>query len=221
MQREVHSLSYSIYTCWNIFLKFRRANFKPEFRTFRDTNYFNYEYYIILYIILYILLYNHIILYSYFILIYVYYIVYSLADSVNTADSLDPARCAASQLSNTMLSSKTRKFQKASIQLCLLAPCHWPTQFEGRIWPDCSLDFSMWIGNLAALLGLTGDSRSGGFHLFGDVWDLPGAWFNTPGYTPRWRLCCRYPQTMDVHDLSREAVGQSQKILCPHNFACP
>lgn len=25
-----------------------------------------------------------------------------------------------------------------------------------RIWPDCSLDFSMWIGNLAALLGLRG-----------------------------------------------------------------
>ena len=109
-------------------------------------------------------IYNHITIFIY----HIYY--YSLADSVNTADSLDPARCAASQLSNTMLSSKTRKFQKASIQLWLLAPCHWPTQFEGRIWPDCSLDFSMWIGNLAALLGLTGDSRSGGFHPFGDVW---------------------------------------------------
>lgn len=207
MQREVHSLSYSIYTCWSIFLKFTGANFKPEFRTFRDTNDYKYEY--VYYI------YNHITIFIY----HIYY--YSLADSVNTADSLDPARCAASQLSNTMLSSKTRKFQKASIQLWLLAPCHWPTQFEGRIWPDCSLDFSMWIGNLAALLGLTGDSRSGGFHLFGDVRDLPGAWFNTPGYTPRWSLSCRYPQTMDVHDLSREAVGQSQKILCPHNFACP
>lgn len=56
-----------------------------------------------------ILLYLYFILYQYN---YVYYIVYSLADSVNTADSLDPARCAASQLSNTMLSSKTRKFQK-------------------------------------------------------------------------------------------------------------
>ena len=45
--------------------------------------------------------------------------------------------------------------QKASIQMWLLAPRHWPTQFEGCIWPDCSLDFSMWIGNLAALLGWT------------------------------------------------------------------